>query len=65
MTNQTQPLTILLENYVGKVATLYIDQVDTELQARLIALLLEVGQELRQDDQITLAVIPIAIPSYN
>ncbi|GAB3694776.1 hypothetical protein GCM10027592_16110 [Spirosoma flavus] len=50
MTDKNQPVEALLEHYVFMVATQYIDQVDTELQAKLIKLVLDVGKEPRQDD---------------
>jgi hypothetical protein len=65
MTDKTQPVTTLLEKYVFLVATHCIDQVDTELQARLINLLLEVGREPRQDSQVIQKAIHRAIPGYN
>ncbi|GAB3959616.1 hypothetical protein GCM10028805_56060 [Spirosoma harenae] len=57
MTDKTTSMNTLLENYVFMVASHYIDQVDTELQTRLINLLLEVGREPRQDDLASPEVI--------
>ncbi|MBD2705134.1 hypothetical protein IC229_31210 [Spirosoma sp. BT702] len=57
MADKTQPFDTLLENYVFMVATQYIDQVDTELQTKLVKLLIEVGREPRQDDPASSEVI--------
>ncbi|GAB3992893.1 hypothetical protein GCM10028807_26780 [Spirosoma daeguense] len=57
MPDKTQSVDTLLENYVFMVANQYIDQVDAELQKRLIRLLLEVGQETRQEDQAAQQIV--------
>ncbi|MBD2757143.1 hypothetical protein [Spirosoma validum] len=54
-------MTTLLENYILQVAIHYIDQVDAELQTRLINLLLEVGRESGQAAELTPTELPQAI----